>query len=84
MLAAAVFKADGAPGAAPPWQTHVRYGSPHVVVEKVLKKAEPDLLLLGTRGFSRAAQVFLGTVAGDLLRDAKCDVLLVPPPASRR
>jgi nucleotide-binding universal stress UspA family protein len=25
--------------------------------------------------------VFLGTVAGDVLREAKCDVLVVPPAA---
>lgn len=83
LLVTALSKANVPPEAAPPWQTHVRYGSPHVVVEKVMKKAEPDLLLLGTRGFSRAAYIFLGTVAGDLLREAKCDVLLVPPAASR-
>lgn len=68
---------------APSWKVHVRYGSPHVVVERVMRKADTDLLLLGTRGFSRAAHVFLGTIAGDLLRDAKCDVLVVPPAAGR-
>ena len=49
-----------------------------------MKRTEADLLLLGTSAFSRAAYVFLGTVAGDLLREAKCDVLLVPPAPSRR
>ncbi|HEY6726583.1 MAG TPA: universal stress protein [Polyangiaceae bacterium] len=68
---------------APAWKMHVRYGSPHVVVERVMKKSETDLLLLGTRAFSRAAHVFLGTIAGDLLRDAKCDVLVVPPAVAR-
>jgi nucleotide-binding universal stress UspA family protein len=68
---------------APSWKTHVRYGSPRSVVEKAIKKTETDLLVLGTRGHSGAAYVFLGTVAGDLLREAKCDVLVVPPSASR-
>jgi nucleotide-binding universal stress UspA family protein len=48
-------------------------------VEKAMKRAETDLLVLGTRGYSAAAHVLLGTVAGDLLRAAKCDVLVVPP-----
>jgi nucleotide-binding universal stress UspA family protein len=55
-----------------------------VVVEKFTRKAETDLLMLGTRGYSGVAQAFLGTVAGDLLRKAKCDVLVVPPRSSRR
>jgi nucleotide-binding universal stress UspA family protein len=69
---------------APRWKTHVRYGSPRIVVEKAVRKAETDLLVLGTRGYSGAAYAFLGTVSGDLLREAKCDVLVVPPAASRK
>lgn len=84
LLAAALAKAKVPPEDAPRWKTHVRYGSPHVVVEKVMRRSETDLLLLGTRGFSRAAYIFLGTIAGDLLREAKCDVLLVPPAGARR
>ncbi|HEU5074904.1 MAG TPA: universal stress protein [Polyangiaceae bacterium] len=84
LLAASLAKANVRPEDAPRWKTHVRYGSPHVVVEKVMRRSETDLLLLGTRGFSRAAHIFLGTIAGDLLREAKCDVLLVPPAVARR
>jgi nucleotide-binding universal stress UspA family protein len=57
----------------------VQYGSARGVVEKAVDKVEPDLLVLGTHGYSGLAYVFLGTVAGDLLRAAKCDVLMVPP-----
>ena len=49
------------------------------MVEKALKKAESDLLVLGTRAYSGIALMFLGTVAGELLRAAQCDVLVVPP-----
>jgi nucleotide-binding universal stress UspA family protein len=59
-------------------------GSPRGVVEKAIKKAQTDLLVLGTRGYSGAAFVFLGTVAGDLLRAAQCDVLMVPPTRRRK
>ncbi len=47
-------------------------------------KADTDLLVLGTRGRSGAAYVFLGSIAGDLLRAAKCDVLIVPPTRDRK
>ena len=56
----------------------------HIAVSDVISKAETDLLVLGTRGYSGAAYAFLGTVSGDLLREAKCDVLVVPPAATRK
>ncbi len=80
VLVEASADANVHPGERPPWKMNVRHGSPRVVVAKATHKAETDLLVLGTRGFSGAAYVFLGTVAGDLLRSARCDVLVVPPP----
>jgi nucleotide-binding universal stress UspA family protein len=82
LLSTALARAKVRPEEAPFWRLHVRYGSARLVVEKALKKAETDLLILGTRGYTGAAYVFLGTVAGDLLRAARCDVLIVPPPPS--
>jgi nucleotide-binding universal stress UspA family protein len=79
LLATALAKAGVRPADRPFWKTHVTCGSPRLVVEKALKKADSDLLVLGTRAYSGAAYVFLGTVAGDLLRSANCDVLVVPP-----
>lgn len=63
---------------APPWKTHVRCGSTRLVIEKAVKKADHDLLVLGTSGHSGAARVLLGTVAGEVLREVACDVLIVP------
>jgi nucleotide-binding universal stress UspA family protein len=79
LLAASLAKADIPLAMKPVWKRHVRYGSPRAVVPAVMKKAETDLLVLGSRGYSGAAYAILGTVAGDLLRAAKCDVLAVPP-----
>lgn len=62
-----------------PWKLHVRHGSPRTVVTKAVKLGNTDLLALGTHGYSGLAHVFLGSVAGDLLRDVGCDVLVVPP-----
>jgi nucleotide-binding universal stress UspA family protein len=66
------------------WKSHVRLGSPRLVIEKAVKKAESDLLVLGTRGYSGIAQMSLGTVAGDVLRNVACDVLVVPPRPPRK
>lgn len=81
LLASATAEADLRPEEEPFWKTRVLYGSPRIVVEKAIKKADADLLVLGTHGYSGAAYAFLGTVAGDLLRAAPCDVLVVPPVA---
>jgi nucleotide-binding universal stress UspA family protein len=65
-------------GNAPSWKTHVQCGSARLVIEKVVEKADTDLLVLGTHGYSGVAHVLLGTVAGDELREVACDVLVVP------
>ena len=83
LLATALARADVRPEDRPFWKTHVRVGSPRIVVEKAIARAETDLLVLGTHGYSGAAYVLLGTVAGELLRAARCDVLVVPPPGDR-
>jgi nucleotide-binding universal stress UspA family protein len=66
---------------APAFKTHVRFGSPRAIVEKAIKKLDSDLLVIGTRGYSGPAYLILGTIAGELLREAACDVLVVPPRA---
>lgn len=79
LLAVALRQANLSRNGMSKWKTHVRYGSPRIVIESLLRKTEPDLLVLGTRGHTGIAYVFFGTVAGDVLRHAKCDVLVVPP-----
>ncbi|HEY3497615.1 MAG TPA: universal stress protein, partial [Polyangiaceae bacterium] len=79
LLATVLAEAEVPREDAPCWKTHVRCGPPRMLVEKAMKKAQTDLLVLGSRGYSGAAYMLLGTVAGDLLRAAKCDVLVVPP-----
>lgn len=74
---------DGEEPAALRWDMRLRDGDPRIVVPKLVRKTEADLLALGTRGHTGIAQAFLGSVAGDLLRAAPCDVLVVPPRRSR-
>lgn len=60
------------------WTNHVSHGSPRTVIPHAVDKARADLLVLGTHGRSGVAQAFLGTVAGDVLREVSSDVLVVP------
>ena len=63
---------------------------PHLIVRQdkttpaseILAAAEElssDLIVVGTRGASRFARLILGSVAEEVLRRARCDVLAVPP-----
>ena len=78
-LGASIARAKIATVDAPSWKTSVRYGSARSVIREAVKKSEIDLLVLGTRGHRGVAHAFLGTVAGDVLREVACDVLVVPP-----
>jgi universal stress protein A len=67
-----------------PWTPVLRAGTPKQVVTRELASRRADLLIVGTRAMSGISHAFLGTVSGDLLRNATCDVLVVPPPRSPR
>lgn len=80
LMAASLARAKVPPKDAPFWNAHVQCGSARLVIERAVKKKENDLLVLGTHGYSGVAHVLLGTVAGDVLRNVACDVLVVPGP----
>ncbi len=78
-VATSLERVNVLPSDAPLWKTQIRHGSPRAVIEKAVRKAETDLLVLGTHAHTGVAYVLLGTVAGDVLRRVACDVLVVPP-----
>ena len=53
------------------------------VIKAAVKRIDADLLLLGTHAYAGMSRAFLGTVAGDVLRNVSCDVLVVPPRHAR-
>ena len=79
LLRKALLRSKAGPDDAPIWKAHIRYGTPRLVIERTVRRTDTDLLVLGTRGRAGGAYLFLGTVAGDVLRNVACDVLVVPP-----
>ncbi len=61
------------------WHAMVLPGSPRSVIPKSVAMLRADLLAMGTQARSGLSHAMLGTVAGDVLRDVGCDVLVVPP-----
>lgn len=51
---------------------------PGTAIRQAVRDVRPDLLVLGTRGHGRLRRALLGSTAHELLRNAECDVLLVP------
>lgn len=78
LLAVAVEKANIQSERRPVWRTRVHQGSPPLVVAQATRDADTELLVLGSRGRSGLAHLLWGTVAGQTLRAAECDVLIVP------
>lgn len=64
----------------PAWSYKTEEGGPIEVIFRVVKESEPDLLVIGTHGHSGISNVFLGSVAEEVLRSLDVDILAVPPP----
>lgn len=84
LLDEALAKAGIPPEAAPAWRMRVRFDEARSLIESTVARERSDLLALGTHGFTGMRQVFIGTVAGDVLRRVRCDVLVVPPRGAMR
>jgi nucleotide-binding universal stress UspA family protein len=50
---------------------------------RAVTERRPDLLVLGTQGRGRIGRALLGSVANEVLREAQCDVLIVPKGSTR-
>jgi universal stress protein E len=60
------------------YELSVENGTPSDAIQKVVRRARPDLIVLGTRGRDRLGRALLGSVANDVMAMARCDVLVVP------
>lgn len=57
----------------------LRTGEPREIILREAARLRPDLVVLGTHARSGVVRSYLGSVAGDVLREAGTDVLLVRP-----
>ena len=57
----------------------VEEGKPATVIKEMVRRLRPDVVLMGTGRRGALSRLFLGSVAEEVLSDAACDVLVVPP-----
>ncbi len=60
------------------------HGPPAPTLLREIGRTGATLVALGTHGHSRASEIVLGGVVGELLHSAPCSVLVARPPASGR
>lgn len=61
-------------------ETILKKGSPKVLVSKTAEEIDADLILAGASGLYAVEQILLGSVTESIIRNAKCDVLVVRKP----
>ena len=49
------------------------------LIDSLIEPNNPDLVICGVRGLSNIKYAFVGSVSTHLIRNAKCDVLVVRP-----
>ena len=83
LLTEARIALDKATEIAGPCATHrLVTGPPTRSLVKELEQTQATLVALGTHGHSRASEIILGGVAGELLHVAPCSVLIARPPVA--
>lgn len=59
-------------------ETIMKYGSPKKAIAKDIPESKKiDLIILGATGLNTIERFFIGSVSENVIRSAKCDVLIV-------
>ena len=61
--------------------TEVLFGSPDSRIVETAEAIHPDLIVLGSHGYSRWERLLLGSVSDSVVHHAPCSVLIVRTPA---
>lgn len=64
---------------AQPPELLVEEGRAGAVIQHVVERLRPDLVVMGTAGAGQLRQAIIGSVAAEILGLSACDVLAVPP-----
>jgi nucleotide-binding universal stress UspA family protein len=57
------------------------FGSPESRIVETAEAIHPDIIVLGSHGYSRWERLLLGSVSDSVVHHAPCSVLIVRPPA---
>jgi nucleotide-binding universal stress UspA family protein len=57
----------------------VEFGTPEISIVKTANTEEADWIIMATRGMNGLSRIVLGSVTEEVIRNAPCPVLAVPP-----
>jgi nucleotide-binding universal stress UspA family protein len=64
------------------YQTILRHGPLPEAISQVAQEVQADLIVIGNEGSESLKEVFVGSVAENLIKNASCPVLIIPPHAT--
>ena len=62
--------------------TKIKYGNPYLSISKEIAEEEVSYIIMGSEGTSGLEEVFIGSVAERVIRNAACPVITVKGPAA--
>lgn len=65
-------------------QVHAELGNPMQAIEHAMERLDPELLVIGVSRWFMLKRILLGSVAHEVFRRVKCDVLAISAPARTR
>ncbi|MFS0574861.1 universal stress protein [Sporosarcina sp. 179-K 3D1 HS] len=77
----AEYKAEAEKAGIKNVNTTVEYGSPKTMISRDLStKVKADLIICGATGLNKVERFLIGSVSENIVRSAKCDVLVIRTP----
>jgi nucleotide-binding universal stress UspA family protein len=64
------------------YDTKIRYGLTKETIPEVVREEHADLVVIGNEGAQGLKEVFIGSVAADLIKNSRCPLLIIPPKAT--
>lgn len=58
-------------------ETKIKYGNPYVSISKEIAEEQVDYIVMGSNGASGLKEVFVGSVAEKVIRNADCPVMVI-------
>ncbi len=66
------------------FETKIKYGHAYVSISREIAEEQVDYIIMGSKGASGLKEIFVGSVAEKVIRNADCPVITVKGPADLR
>ncbi|KAA5539940.1 universal stress protein [Adhaeribacter rhizoryzae] len=64
------------------YETKLHYGLTKDTIPQIIQELNADLVVIGNEGADSLKEIFVGSVAAEIIKNATCPVLIIPPKAT--